>query len=105
MNFKINLNETLECRFEGQWTQLERIATHGLESGFSGFLSTHEINEFFNEYESEIEDYYYEMYGDAWLKDSGASNCDGLDSMRCYLVYSLVESWCSDKWEQLMVTV
>ena len=64
----------------------------------SGFhLYIWEINEFFNEFENEIEDFYYNIFGDNWLIDSGAANCDGFDAIRAHLVWGLVEIWCSDK--------
>ncbi len=102
MDFKYDLQDTLTARFEGEWTEVEDIVTHGISGGFHGFIYTHEINEFFNEFENEIEDYYFDMFGEAWLKDSGAADCDGFDSMKCHLVYGLVEMWCNDKWEELM---
>ena len=65
-------------------------------------MGSYEINEFFNEFENEIEDYYFEIFGEAWLKDSGAADCDGFDSMRAHLVWGLVEMWCADKWDELL---
>ena len=103
MNFKINLNETLACRFEGQRDEMMDIVNHGISGGFHGFIYTYEINEFFNEFENEIEDYYFDMFGSEWIKDSGAADCDGFDSMRCHLVYGLVEMWCNDKLEEMEV--
>ena len=102
MDFKYDLQDTLTARFEGEWTEIEDIVTHGIRGGFSGFIYTYEINEFFNEFENEIEDYYFEIFGEAWLKDSGAADCDGFDSMRAHLVWGLVEMWCADKWDELL---
>ena len=77
------------------------IVNHGISGGISGFIYTYEINEFFNEYESEIETYYYEIFGDSWLVDSNAAGCDSMDSMRAHLVWSLIEMWCLGKLDEL----
>ncbi len=102
MDFKYTLEETLIHRFDDK-DELMDIVNHGCMSGFGGFIYTYEINEFFNEFENDIENYYYEMFGDSWLKDSGAADCDGFDSMRAHLVWGLVEMWCNDKLEEMEV--
>ena len=96
MDFKYTLQETLEARFTDR-DEMQDIATHGAMCGWSGFTYTWEINEFFNEFEDEIQDYYYEIFGDQWLKDSGAADCDGFNSMRAHLVWGLIELWCGQK--------
>ena len=101
MDFKINLQETLATRFEGARDEMMDIVNHGIAGGFDGFIYTYEINEFFNEFENEIENYYYEMFGDAWLKDSGAADCDCMNSMRAHLVWGLVELWCNNELEEM----
>ena len=101
MDFKINLQETLATRFEGARDEMMDIVNHGIAGGFDGFIYTYEINEFFNEYENEIEDYFYEMFGDSWLVDTGAADKASFSEMKCYLVYSLVEMYCNDKLEEL----
>ena len=96
MEFKYTLEETLSARFT-DIDEMEDVVTHGCMSGFSDFIHTVEINEFFNEFENEIENYYYEIFGDSWLKESGAADCDSMDSLRAHLVWGLVEMWCSNK--------
>ena len=101
MDFKYNLEETLIERFEGERDEMMDIAEHGCMSGFDGFIYTYEINEFFNEFESEIENYYYEIFGDSWMIDSNAAECDSMDSMRAHLVWGLIEMWCHGKLDEL----
>jgi hypothetical protein len=101
MDFKYNLEETLTARFEGEWDEMQDIVNHGISGGFSGFFYTYEINEFFNEFENEIEDYYYEIFGNEWIKDSGAADCDGFNSMRAHLVWGLVEQYCNRRVDEM----
>ena len=100
MDFKSTLEETLVERFDDR-DELMDITEHGMSSGFGGFIYTNEINEFFNEYESEIENYYYEIFGDSWMIDSGAAECDSMDSIRTHLVYGLIEMYCHGKLDEL----
>ena len=95
MEFKNTLEATLESRFTDR-DEMADVANHGAMSGFNGFIYTYEINEFFNEFENEIENYYYEIFGDSWIKESGAADCDGFDAMRAHLVWGLIELYCSD---------
>ena len=100
MDFKYNLEETLIHRFDDK-DELMDIINHGIAGGFDGFIYTYEINEFFNEFEDEIENYFYEMFGDEWIKETGAADKVTFSEMKCYLVYSLVEMWCVDELEEM----
>ncbi len=101
MKFYPTLQETLARRFDDM-DEVRDISNHGIQGGFNGFIYTYEINRFFDVFESEIEDYYFDMFGSEWIKDSGAADCDGFDSMRAHLVWGLVEMWCADKWDELL---
>ena len=101
MDFKYDLEQTLTYRFEGQRDEMMDIVNHGISGGFHDFIYTHEINEFFNEFESDIETYYYEIFGDSWLVDSGAANCDSMDAIRTHLVWGLIEMYCHGKLGEL----
>ena len=101
MDFKHTLNETLEARFDDV-EEMNDIVNHGIQSGFHGFIYTYEINEFFNEFENEIEDYYYEIFGDSWLKESGAADKNNMNEVRAHLVWGLAEMHCADKLDQLL---
>ena len=100
MEFMATLLLTLANRFDDP-DEIRDISRHGIMGGYSGFLYTYEINEFYNEFEDEIENYFYEIFGDGWLEETGASKKTSLDEVRCYLVWSLVEMYCNDKYEEM----
>ncbi len=93
MEFYSTLQETLERRFEDM-DEVRDITNHGISAGFSGFIYYNEINAFFNEFESEIEDYMFDMVGDGWLVDI-ATNSRNMQDMINTVVWVVVESWCS----------
>ena len=100
MDFKSTLEETLVERFDDRDEMMD-IVNHGISGGFHDFIYTYEINEFFNEFESEIETYYYDIFGDSWLVDSGAAVETSLDGIRCHLVWGLVEMYCHGRLDEL----
>ena len=96
MDFKYSLNETLSARFEGEQDEVFDIVEHGIMGGFSGFIYTHEINEFYHEFEDELETYYYDIFGDEWLTHC-TDNCTSMDEVRARMVWGYVEGWCQDR--------
>ena len=100
MDFKFTLQETLDNRFDDN-DEIRDICNHGIAGGFDGFIYNYEINEFYNEFEDEIENYFYEIFGDGWLEETGASKKCSLTEVRCYLVWSLVEMYCNEKYEEM----
>ena len=68
MKFYSTLNETLEKRFTDM-DEVSDVATHGINSGYSGFLYNYEINEFFNEFETEIENYLEDIFGYQFISE------------------------------------
>ncbi len=58
-----HLERALRERFSGEKgkDELTTISEHGCSGGVGGFIYSQEINEFFNEHESEIEDVLSEM--------------------------------------------
>ena len=55
MDYKSTLEETLAARFDDD-DEVRDIYNHGIMGGFSGFIYSSELYEFFDRYESEIED-------------------------------------------------
>ena len=55
MDFKSTLEATLEARFDDP-DELKDICVHGMSAGFSGFIYSSELYDFFEKYEDEIED-------------------------------------------------
>ena len=103
MEFKYTLQETLEARFEGEDGKSEMIDiyNHGITGGFHGFIYTYEIEKFFDEFENEIEDYFYDTLGSSWLNDCvTGGNIQDISELKTYLVYSFVELWVSAKVEE-----
>ena len=98
MEFKATLIETLATRFAGEEgrQEMDDITTHGISAGFSDFIYYSEINEFFNEFESEIEDFYIDAFGADWIKDGGFADCDSFDAIRTHAVWGIVETYCSN---------
>jgi len=58
-----NLVAALKERFSGTegLEEANDVARHGCSGGVSGFIYTTELNEFFNEHESDIEDHLHEL--------------------------------------------
>jgi len=98
MDFKYTIQETLEARFTDR-SEMEDLANHGAMSGFSGFIYTTELNEFFNEFEDDIENYYYDMFGNSWIAEM-STDVTSLDELRAHLVWGYIEIWCADKLEE-----
>ena len=98
MEFKYNLNETLEARFEDR-DEMVDIMNHGANTGVSDFTYTNEINEFFNEFENEIENFYYEIFGDEFLSEM-SNGITSLDELKAKMVWGIVEMYCTDEIEE-----
>ena len=95
MDFKYDLQETLTARFEGEWTEVEDIVNHGISGGFHGFIYTYEINEFYNEFESEIEDYVIDELGYTFeMLSEGVTSFQDIKN-KC--VWIVAESFCHHK--------
>ena len=97
MKFYPTLEETLAKRFEDN-DEVTDIANYGCDTGVSDFTYTYEINEFFNEFENEIEDHYYEIFGDNWLNEVTNAK-SSMNELRAWMVWGLVGDFCSRKYE------
>ena len=95
MKFYPTLQETLARRFEDM-DEVRDISNHGINCGYSGFIYYYELNQFFNEFESEIEDYMFDMVGDGWLVDI-ANKSSNMQDMINTVVWIVAESWCHNK--------
>ena len=99
MEFYSSLQETLEKRFDDK-DEVRDVSNHGISSGFSGFLYYNEINAFFDEFESEIEEYMYDMIGDGWLVDI-ANKSSNIQDMINTVVWIVAESYCHQKVDEM----
>ena len=95
MDFKWTLEETLAERFNDM-DEARDVSNYGLAGGFSGFIYHTEINEFFDRFEDEIQEYMYDMNGDGWLVEI-ANKSSNIQDMITTVVYIMVESWCSTR--------
>ena len=104
MELKSTMNETLKARFDTKTEdgigEMTDIMNHGADTGVHGFTYTWEINEFFDSFESEIEDYYYEIFGDNFLNEL-THNITSFDELRARMVWGLVEGYCTDTVEYM----
>ena len=91
------LTAALDARFD-DLDEIKDVANHGCEGGVNGFIYYYEIRKFFNEYEEEIEQELYNVYGDDWFKEI-ASLPSVVDTIQFknYCVWLIVEMYCSNK--------
>ena len=94
MEYKHSAQATLDARFAEDKSEMKDIATYGMSSGFADFIYNGENIEFFNEFQDEIEDLYYNTYGEGWLEDSGLSQASSIDELITNMVWGFVESYC-----------
>ena len=83
----------LEERFDNI-DEVRDIARHGMSGGFSGFIYSSELHEFYDKYEDDIEEYLYEM---------GIKLHELVDTEEFYSIQELKEKsiWCCiDLWAQ-----
>ena len=79
------------------YNRMERadIANYGCESGTaSEHIYYHQTTAFFNEYQDEIEDYFYDRTGDEWLENM-CINKIGITGLINTIVWSYVEAICN----------
>ena len=89
------LEETLAKRFDDM-SEVIDIIHHGADTGVSDFTYTYDINSFWNEFESEIEDHYYDIYGNTWMTDL-TEGLTSFNELRARLVWGVVEEFCIRK--------
>ena len=94
------LTKALDERFT-EIEEIRDVADYGCSGGVSGFIYYHETRKFFNEYEEEIEQELWNMYGDNWFKDI-ASTASVTDTMQFknHCVWLIVETYCIAKVEE-----
>ena len=92
MKFYPTLHETLENRFTDP-DEIRDISQYGIDGGFSGFIYSSELYEFFEQFESDIEDVLddlgFTLNDIVQDKDSWT-----FQEVRERAVWIVVESWC-----------
>jgi len=89
------LFDALDERFN-DFDECKDVQIHGMTGGFSGFIYTSEINEFFDEHMNEIEDYLYMILGDNYIKEV-CKDFSNVDAIIRQLVWYVVECYCTEK--------
>ena len=94
MEFYSTLQETLVNRFDDP-DEIRDISNHGITGGFSGFIYTTEINAFYNEFESEIEDYIVDELG--YTFEMLSEGVTSFQDIRNKCVWIVAESYCHNR--------
>ena len=98
MEFYSTLQETLVNRFDDP-DEIRDISNHGITGGFSGFIYTTEINAFYNEFESEIEDYIVDELG--YTFEMLSEGVTSFQDIRNKCVWIVAESYCHSKVDEM----
>ena len=88
------LTKVLSERFDDV-TEINDVAIHGCSGGVSDFIYNKECNDFFNEYEDDIEDVCYDMLGDEWMVTLiKHAKITDIMSLKTHAVWFVVETYC-----------
>ena len=93
------LTKALDERFEDH-DEIIDVARYGCAAGVSGFIYYYETRKFFDEYEEEIEQELYEIYGDDLMREivNLPSIVDTI-TFKNHCVWVIVETYCFNKSE------
>ena len=102
--FKL-MQERLKAALDEHFDDIELckdIQEHGCAScAPAGFIYYYETRKFFNEYEEELEDYFYEIFGDDWMEQFVSSkNVTDTATFKNYCVWLMIELYCLDRVNQ-----
>ena len=102
--FKL-MQERLKAALDEHFDDIELckdIQEHGCAScAPSGFIYYYETRKFFNEYEEELEEYFYEIFGDDWMEQFVSSkNVTDTATFKNYCVWLMIELYCLDRVNQ-----
>ena len=106
--FKL-MQERLKAALDERFDDIEEckdIQEHGCASCAPyGFIYYYETRKFFNEYEEEIEDYFYNMFGDDWMKEFVADKrVSDTATFKNYCVWMIIELYCLGRVDSLGIT-
>ena len=93
------LTAALDKRFD-DLEEIKDVAEHGCAAGVSGFIYYYETRKFFDEYEEEIEQELYDIYGDDWFYEiASLPSIVNTITFKNHCVWSIVETYCFNKSE------
>ena len=102
MRFYPTLEETLAKRFTDN-DEVRDISEHGIDGGFTDFIYTYELNRIFDEFEYELEEKLYDVYGESWLMTVAQQHTvTDVQSLKTFMVWFAAEDFCQRKNELLM---
>lgn len=70
------------------------VANYGCSGGVSGFIYYKETNEFFDDFEDDIEDECFDILGDDYLAQLAKCK-DSIQGLKNKMVWFVVEAYCS----------
>ena len=104
--FKL-MQERLKAALDERFDDIEEckdIQEHGCAScACLDFIYYYETRKFFNEYEEELEDYFYNMFGNDWMKQFVADkSVSDTATFKNYCVWMIIELYCLGRVDQLV---
>ena len=98
MEFYSTLLLTLINRFNDP-DEIRDISNYGITGGFSGFIYNYEIDAFYNEFESEIEDMLIDDLG--YTYEMLSEGITSFQDLRNKCVWIVAESYCHHKVDEM----
>lgn len=87
------LTAALADRFTDE-DEIIDVANYGCSGGVSGFIYYNQTNEFFDDFEDDIEDVCFDILGDDYLSDL-ATNENSIQGLKNKMVWFIVQQYCS----------
>jgi len=87
------LTAALADRFTDE-DEIIDVANYGCSGGVSGFVYYNQTNEFFDDFEDDIEDVCFDILGDDYLSDL-ATNENSIQGLKNKMVWFTVQQYCS----------
>ena len=87
------LTAALADRFTDE-DEIIDVANYGCSGGVSGFIYYNQTNEFFDDFEDDIEDVCFDILGDDYLSDL-AANENSIQGLKNKMVWFTVQQYCS----------
>ena len=88
------LTHALDERFD-DLDEVKDVARYGCSGGVSGFIYYYETCKFFDEYEEEIEQQLYDIYGDDWFREIALlPSIVDTTQFKNYCTWVIVEDYC-----------
>ena len=87
------LTAALADRFTDE-DEIVDVANYGCSGGVSGFIYYNQTNEFFDDFEDDIEDVCFDILGDGYLAQLAECE-DSIQGLKNKMVWFVVQAYCS----------